>query len=331
MIGAPTPIVSLLINGVDVGASFAPELLDFTWTDNLSGKADEIAVKLADPSGKWRGAWRPELGDIVKAAIGYEGQGLMDCGQFQVDIPKASGSRANEVLNFKATSAFPDTDQRTQKSKGFEKTSLKKLAAEIAGRHGYGLSGEIDDVSFEYKRQRRERDLAFLRRLAEDYGHFVAIKDKKLVFYRRDDLEKRGPVRAFNIAAPTSLIQWSAEDKSHQSYKRAKAQYLDPATQELLTAEASDPNAKSEDILKIDERVESAGQAQKLAESRLAKANEDNRTASLTIVGDPIMIAGQVVKLGGTFGQYAGRYLVHTATHQVRRAQYTTKLELKGV
>ena len=83
--------------------------------------------------------------------------------------------------------------------------------------------------------------------------------------------------------------------------------------------------------LLIDERVENSSQAQKLARGRLAKTNEDWRTAELTLIGDPTLVAGNVIALGGTFGKYAGSYLIHVAAHTLKRASWTVRLSLKGV
>ena len=325
------PAVSLIINGIDVGSDFAPFLLDFTWTDNLHGKADEVAVRLRDDTGLWRGAWRPDEGDIVEASIGYKSGLMMPCGSYQVDIPDASGSRGNDIVCFRATSAFPDKDQRTQKSKGSEKTNLKKIITETAETLGYTVSADIEDIKFDYKRQRRERDLAYIKRLAEDFGYFVSIKHKKLVFYKREDLEQQGPVKTFELAAPTKITRWQAKDQSSKTYKKAKVCYLDPTSKTLIKGEVQDLSSKSGDVLKIDERVENEEQAKKLAKGRLAKANENKRTASLSLVGDPTLVAGLVVALGSTFGRYAGSYLIHKATHSVKRGNYTTRLDLKGI
>jgi phage protein D len=325
------PVVNMTINGVIVGKDISPYLLDFTWTDNLHGTADEVAATLRDEQGLWRGPWRPELGDVVGASIGYEGNPMMNCGVFQIDIPEAGGQRGNDTLQFKATSAFPDTDQRSQRSKGEEDTSLVKLSKSIAGRHGYGVSGDIDDMDFAYKRQRREYDLSFVRRLGEDYGHFVAIKDRNILFFPRDVLEAAPAIRTIEIGDLTKATDWSAKDQTHNTYKSAKVQYYDRDKMKLIKAEAIDDDAKSGDVLNIDERVENQAQADRLAKGRLAKTNEDKRTASLTMAGDTLLIAGQVVELGATFGRYAGRYLIHKAVHNIKRADWTVKLELKGV
>lgn len=332
MTSLPEPFVSLFVNGVDVGSDLAPYLLDFTFTDNLHGKADEIAVKLRDDAGLWRGAWRPEQGDIVAVpALGYKGGMTVAAGVFQVDIPEASGSRANDTLSFRATSAFAETDQRSKKSKGFADTTLKDIVTDVAGRHGLAVRGEIDDVPFAYKRQRRERDLEFIKRLAEDFGHFVSIKDQALVFFQRAMIEAQAPVRSFDLASGAPVTDWSAREKTDRTFSKARVTYLKGEEKRLIQGEVQDLAARTGDVLEIDERVEDEQTAQKLAKSRLAKANEDRRTASLTVIGDPLLIAGQVVALGGGFGKFAGRYLIHTARHVLKRGSYTTALELKGV
>jgi phage protein D len=327
----PEPYVQLIINGVDVSSDLDPHVLDLTFTDNLHGTADELTVKLRDDQGLWRGPWRPEQGDIVVAGGGYRGGLFMPFGSFEVDIPNASGSRGNDVLEFKATSAFQSKSLKTKRPEGNENKTLKQIVGKVACRNGYGVSGDIEDIKWKYKNQRRERDLAFIRRLAEDTNHFVSLKDGKLVFFKRDEIEKRSPVRVFELTDGTTITDWSAQDNAHKTYSKAKVAYLDPDKKKLIEAEKNDIGVKTGDTLKIDERVESKGHAKKLAKSRLAKANEDKRTASLTVVGDPLLVAGQVVALGGTFGQYAGRYLIHVATHQFARASYTTQLEIKGV
>jgi len=327
----PEPFVSIIINGVDAGSELTPYLLSFEWTDHLHGKADEIAVKLQDAAGLWRGAWRPERGDVVVATIGYVGGPAMPCGTYEVDVPRASGSRSGDVLQFRATSAYQSKALKTRRPKEYENKTLRRIIEEVAARNGYQVSGQIRDIHFQYRRQRRERDLAFIRRLAEDYGHFVSLKHGKLVFWLREELEQAEPVRHFELAEGTMITEWEAQEKADRIYSRAEVQYLDPDRKKMVKAKAEDPQAKTGDVLKIDERVENRAQAEALAKGRLAKANEDKRTARLTLVGDPLLCAGQKVALGASFGKYAGEYLIHVARHRIERASYTTQIELKGV
>ena len=194
------PYARLFYNGTDITGDIEGDVLSLDWTDNLHGKADELAVKLQDADGKWRGAWRPQKGDMVAATIGYLGGPSIDCGTFEVDIPEAGGNRSGDHLSFKAVSAPHSAALRSQRSGMDEDTDLRRIIARRAGRNGLGVTGSIEAVPFAYKRQRRERDLAFVKRLAEDYGHFVSIKSRQLIFYRRDELEAAGAVRTFELA-----------------------------------------------------------------------------------------------------------------------------------
>ena len=331
MTSLPEPFVSLIINGVDVGSELAPYTLDFTYTDHLHGKADEIAVKLRDDQGLWRGPWRPEKDDEVVAAIGYRGGIVMPCGTFRVDIPKASGKRAEDIVDFRAVSAFHSKALRTQKTETYEDKSLADIVRTVASRNGLSVVGEIEDVHFKRRTQRRLRDLRFLLQLGEDYGHFVGVKGDQLLFTKRAAIDEQAPVRVFDLVPGSGIIDWSFEEQSEGTYSKAKAQYLDPDAKETVRAEASDPSVSTGDTLNIDERVESKAQAEKLCKGRLAKANENKRTGTLTIVGDPLAVAGQIVRAGSTFGKYAGLYRIDTSTHSLKRADYPTKLDLKGV
>jgi len=326
----PVPDLTLIVNGVDVSSDMASDVLRFTYQDFHHGQADEIEVELRDDLGLWRGPWRPEHGDVVEAAIGYKNGALMDCGRFEVDEPTASGSRGSgDKLTFRAIAAAPSKALRTKNTAGYENQTLDQVANKIAGKHGLAVVGDIEPVTFKRITQRRKRDLEFLTELAEDYGHYFSIKGDTLVFAKRKSLEDRPAVR---IITRREVTSYSLKDSTHKTYTKAKVQHLSSETKELIKAEATDASVKTGDTLNIDERVEDEAQARKLAEGRLAKANDEKKTCSVTIVGDMLLVAGQVIALDDSFGKWAGRYLVRTARHSIARgAGYSTEIEVKGI
>lgn len=330
MTALPVATLTLVYNGRDVASEFDPHVIDFTYTDHLHGKADEIAVKLRDDTGLWRGPWRPEKGDLVEAAIAFEGR-TMPCGLFKIDIPTAGGSRSGDTLSFRAVSAFYSEKLRTQNTRQFENIKLSEIAETIAAKHGLEVIGEIDDIRFTRKTQRRKRDLQFLRELAEDYGHFFTVKGRQLVMVKRETMERAGAVRTVELADLTTITNWTAKDQAHGVYAEARVQHLHTKEKRLIEARATDPNVSGGDVLNIDARVENDEQAERIAKGRLAKTNEDARTAGLTLIGDPALVAGIVIQLGPTFGRYTGLYLAHQSTHKQARGGYTVGLDLKGV
>ena len=326
----PSPDLTLIVNGVDVSADMASDVLSFTYQDFHDGQADEVEVELRDDLGLLRGAWRPEHGDIVEAAIGYKNGGLLDCGRFEVDEPTASGSRGSgDTLTFRAIAAAPSKALRTKNTAAYENQNIEQIANKIAGKHGLSVVGEIDKVKFKRITQRQKRDLEFLSELAEDYGHYFTNKGNNLVFIKRESLESRPAVRTITRLEVTS---YNLKDSTHKTYSKAKVQHLSSEKKKLITAEATDSSVKTGDTLNVAERVEDETQAKKLAEGRLAKANDEKRTCSITLVGDMLLVAGQVIALDASFGRWAGRYLVRTARHTIARGSgYSTEIEVKGL
>lgn len=328
----PKPMLRLVVDGRDVTSDLAPYVLDFSYEDKLHGEADEIEVTLRDDRGLWRGPWRPEHGTPVEASIGYLGGPTMPCGRFEVDEPEASGDRSGgDVLTFRALSAPPSQGLRTKRTEAYENQGLAAIAAKVAGRNGLTVAGTIDDIAFKRVTQRRERDLAFLTRLAEDTGHYFTAKGASCVFTSRASVAGSAPVRSFDLAAGTTILRWRLREPTHRTYSKARVQYLDPDRKQLVTVEAEDVRVRTGDTLAIDERVEDEAHAKRLAQSRLDAANDEGRTGSLDLVGDPLLVSGQAIALGAGFGRYAGRWLIRSARHRIGRAGYTTAIEIKGL
>ncbi len=52
--------LAVSIDGVDVAGDFAPYLLNFSYADNASGKADEVQLTLQNRDGRFSGEWMPK-------------------------------------------------------------------------------------------------------------------------------------------------------------------------------------------------------------------------------------------------------------------------------
>ena len=56
-------------NGKDISKTITDYIEGFQYTDNASGKADTVTLKLNDRSGKWSGSWIPVQKDYVETTI----------------------------------------------------------------------------------------------------------------------------------------------------------------------------------------------------------------------------------------------------------------------
>ncbi len=74
--------------------------------------------------------------------------------------------------------------------------------------------------------------------------------------------------------------------------------------------------------------------AKKKLVSELRSKNQNETTFNFTMLGDTRYAAGITVALDGSFGVYAGAYLIDKCIHRIGRQGYTTELEghkvLKG-
>jgi uncharacterized protein len=325
------PVFKLVYKGIDISNEIAPELITCTYIDKVHGEADEIDVAVQDKEGKWRGPWCPQHGDTIDLWIGYKGLPFVFCGTFEIDEPEIELGRSGDTMRFRGISAPISKSLRTKKSKGYEQQSLKQIAEKVAGEHGLTIVGKPPEVSFERVTQRRERDLEFLTRMADAYGAYFTVKGKQMIFAERKEVHERSPV--FVIRADSDdYIKASLKKASHKTYSKAKLSYYEGNQKKKIEAEVEDKAVTNGDTLKMDERVENEGQAKKRAGSELEKANLKKRTGNILLVGNPLLLAGQIVRLDEGFGTWAGPYLIQVSRHHIVRNQgYTTSIELAAV
>lgn len=327
--GLPRPIVRLSYKGAPIYDEIRSIVTDLTFTDNLENEADEIDLKVDNSSGRWFDAWFPDHGDELEGALGYSAGAMKDMGLFYMDQPNASGSRSGDLFSMKGKSVPVKKALATKKTREFEKMSVGQIARKIAGENGFNVVGNPPDVTFDRITQRRETDLEFLKRLSGDYGAYFSVKGKQLVFILRGDVWSRPPVMLIRKGM-REIISYDLKHEASKTHSKAKVSYFEGNQKKTINVEVEDKSVKTGDTLKIDDRVENEGQAKKLAKSKLDKANEKQWSGSLTMVGDPLLVAGQVIELSG-YGRWDRKYTIKRARHHDSRASYTTAIEVTGV
>lgn len=316
----------LTYSGADITGDIAEDVISITYTDADHGKSDEIEARLEDRYHKWKGRWYPEKGDQLELWIGWRGRGLLPCGKFEVDEIEFEG--APDTVVVRGVSAPITESLRTRNTRAFEDQTLREIAEAIAGEHGLSVEGEIDEVTIERVTQNDERDLQFLRRLAEEYDHVFAVRGEVLFFQRIADLEAQDPAA---VIPRGEMKRFSVRDRTHEIYKSCTVSYHHPGTNELIEVTVEDENIEFGDELKIKDRVDNREQAEKRAWAELRRHNAQRIKGRIEIVGDHRMVAGNVIALAGLRG-LDGRYYVETSRHRVDRTSgYTTEVEVRRV
>ena len=219
--------VALIYEGVDISRDIAPFLISFTYNDNASDKADDIALTLEDRKRLWVADWFPTKGDkIVATLILHDWNKENDvqtlpCGAFEVDSVECSGPP--NVVNLKAISTLISKPMKSEThTKAWENVRLSSIAGDIATKNGLEFFWDCSsDPYFERKDQVEVSDLEFLNTLAHDYGVNVKVSDKQLICYERDTYEKKEPVGVLEFN-DKKIQSYSFSSRATGIYKAAR-------------------------------------------------------------------------------------------------------------
>lgn len=109
----------------------------------------------------------------------------------------------------------------------------------------------------------------------------------------------------------------------------------DPASKKtnpaVMTYTYVDPDVEDNgQEYQIKKRATSINEAKRIAKATLRKLNLRKMTGSLSLVGDPSLVAGVVIKLKG-FGSFDGNFIAESASHSVSTSGYVTSLSVRRV
>lgn len=318
----------------DITQSLAPDLLSFTYTDKLKDEVDEIAIKLKDDTGKWRGEWIPKKGDTITCLIISDGFGSLMCGRFNIDSITASGPPS--TLEIKALAIpFGSEIRRTKKSVAWEGVRLSEMAQKICANNNLNLGFlSSKDPYYDRQDQKRESDAGFLQRLCKESALAIKFGSEGVWIFDEGEKEKVAPVKTIyldnhNGSGPGALLTYSIQTQLSDNVKKCQVSYNDPKSGEVYKGEAVDENPDQKgQVIKLIKRATSREEAERLAASELKKRNKIKISGDLSVVGDVSLHAGKNVELRG-FGWYDGNYAIEQSVHSL--SPYVTKLKLRNI
>lgn len=313
----------LFVNHQNATGHFSPWLLDLTFTDHVAGESDGLEVRLDNADGRWMNDWYPVKGTSIEAFFGYEDRPLLGTGVCEVDEIELEGPPS--VVTLRAIAAGNRKALRTPRSRAYEGRGLRAIAAEVASTHGLKLVGEVPDIPWRRATQHRETDLAFLCRLGEEHGIVFSVRGEQLVFH---DIQRLEELPATLKLTPSDLISYRFRERVVEG--AASAAYFDGSTKELRVVEVQTQGHPHPDRRKLRRRTEGPAHSQRLAKVALKTSKGFEREATLVLPGEPRLVAGTTLELGG-FGALEGLWLTRSARHGLSRGGYTTELEVRHV
>jgi len=319
------PKFKIEYENLNITAKISPYVLSVEYTDFEHGQSDEIQIQLEDSNKLWQGSWYPSKGDTLSLQIGYEGSKLLNCGSFEID--EIEYTSPPDVITLKALSTNIKKALRQVNSVAYENKTLKQIAQEIATRHNLKLVGNIKEIKVKRITQNKEKDLTFLKNLAEQYGYIFKISDNRLVFY---ETEKLKSAASAIILTKQDLTTINLREKAHEKYKACSITYHNPESKAVISTIIRANGIVNGDVLKLNSRCETKEQAIIQAKVALAAKNTSKIEGDLSLLGTPYLVAGLNIELKG-IGNFSGKYHLGQVKHSIDRTSgYTTNLEVKS-
>lgn len=331
-------------NNKDISADISKYLKSISYTDNLSGEADDLQITLEDKAGLWQSTWIPEKGALLDVMLQQKyWQTLSELpqslrlGLFEIDEITSSGYPSE--VQIKAVSV-PDNNtlRGTERSRSWEKAKLQVIANDIASAAGMSLFWDTEENPvLDRAEQTEQSDLSFLYAICKDKDLALKISDKKIIIF--DEAKYEAEKAKITIVKPGTVYKkesgmkylfvgtgYSLRTKIRDIYAACRVSYQQGSSKSNIEATYTVAGKKGK-TLQVNEQVESVAESLNLAKKRLREKNKDEVTGSLNMLGNFVLLSGVTVNLLG-FGAFDGKYLITRASHDIGSG-YTTNIDVR--
>lgn len=338
--------ISVIIkyNNKDISVDISKYLKIISYTDNLSGEADDLQITLEDKAGLWQSTWIPEKGALLDVMLQQKYWQTLSAlpqslrlGLFEIDEITSSGYPSE--VQIKAVSV-PDNNtlRGTERSRSWEKAKLQVIANDIASAAGMSLFWDTEENPvLDRVEQTEQSDLSFLYAICKDKGLALKISDKKIIVF--DEAKYEAEKAKITIVKPGTVYKkesgmkylfvgtgYSLRTKIRDIYAACRVSYQQGSSKSNIEATYTAAGKKGK-TLQVNEQVESVAEALNLAKKRLREKNKDEVTGSLNMLGNFVLLSGVTVNLLG-FGAFDGKYLITRASHDIGSG-YTTNIDVR--
>lgn len=306
----------IFINGTDATQDISNHLEKIQYVDNLSGSVDTVELQLCDVEKLFLNDWQIERGDTLEITLikNWSEEETLPLKTFEVD--EINFSYPPSVMRIKGNSVPQNSFLRQiDESKSWEHVKLSKIAQDIADAAQMELFFRADDVEIERAEQGEQSALSFLEKLCRDNYLALKVSDNQIIIFDEKELDASEP--ALTIKSGDAILKRiDIKAKLTDVYKACEVNYQHGKHAEKYSAKIEDPTKSTGKTLKINKKVNSQAEAERLAENELRERNKKENTLTLTCAGDFRLVAGNVIALE-SFGVFDGNWLIEKATHSV--------------
>lgn len=324
----------IYVNGKNITDDISNYVKAVTYSDALEGEADTAEIELHDVNHIWRESWFPQRGDtasIELVRVNWNGEEIetLPLKSFEIDEINNSYSASGNTAKVKLNSIPNSSGLRSiNESRSWEKVKLSKIASDIATEAGMTLFYDTkEDPEIDRAEQSEKSNLAFLQKICRDNGLALKVSDSKLIIFDEEKYEEQTPIITLTYGAD-AIKSFNATATISKIYKSCKVEYKHGKKSEEISAEYTDPTKSDGMTLKVNQKVETQAEAEKLAKKKLREKNKEEIKISMTLIGKFVYLSGNVIELSG-HGWYDGNYIIEKSNHKVGNSGYEVSIDLR--
>jgi len=326
---------------VDISRDITDRLLLFSYVDNLTGAADGISITLEDRDGLWSGPWRPKFGDTVECRLKADPWLTtvkdLRLGTFAHDSISLVGPP--KAATIKAVSAPMATGLRRHKrNRPWRGVPLRQIAQDIADRAGLLLDWSGDPGrNYRRREQKDKSDLEFLDEACKEVGRDLKVTEKSIVIFQEQERDSAPAVGDIDLHGGfVKTWQFDADDSAR--YGNCHIKFFDATTGKVHEGQFPPVNTTADgyaalgldpdgQTLELRMPASDKNRAADICKGRLRAANRFATSGSMTVVGDPGLVAGVTFNLVNAFG-FDGKFIITRAEH-LPIGGYTCHLQVR--
>ena len=350
------PYFDIYVNGLPFHYGKTLDILSLSVTDTVN-QADSFTFTVRDrhpKPGRFAGGaklrWMDDTtfdeGNVVKIQLGYVNRREF---KFEGEITALSASFPESGLPTLTVRGFSYYHrlQRARSRKPFEAETDSGIAAEIAGRMGWGAIVEDTRVERPILSPGEATYGAILTQRAQRLNYEVTVKGSTLYFQPpryladlspQETLEWGRNLRSFSPSLTTYNMVTEVTVRGSQTSRggrkealvgKAEAKTLAPKMGAKTGPEIALDTFKVNPLLHSDHDIETQQEANSVAAAQLHAKAIEFISGRGSCIGMPNLKARMVIELKGLGERFSGKYYVTSVTHTIDAGGYRTDFQVK--
>ena len=317
------PAYRVTVDGDDITDRLSPRLVSLTVTDAPGVESDTVEMTIADhlPGDRLE---IPPRGAEIDVSLGY-GFSVKRMGLYVADSVEVSGPPDNmRIRGTAAPHGATKSGQKPlndQKSRSWDEgTTIGDLVRKVAADHGMKavVSPSLAGLALPHIDQVDESDINLVTRIARTFDALAKPGGGALIIARRGEI----PMPKVTLR-PVGVTNWRMSVNLKPPAGKVVATYRDQALAEDVEALAGGGDL----VRRLRQRFPTLASAQEAANAEFRKSQRAGNQLSITLPGNPDIVADGRVILSGFRPGLDGEWLVIRAQHQLSKGSgYVTSL-----